>query len=216
MDAATLQARIYSGYEKAARRIGYTFDLYRPTGAGAVITGINKVASLPAAFSLKGDKQFTKAPAYKDVLWEGLLDGSLAQRGDYLFNPAHGTFFVADMPAQLPIVCVRCFHTLSIMRPGSPAVVGIAGYNGTTKAGEAPILVNWPGSVVYAQRGRVTEVGLPMDLPSPYYDVLLPDFADVTLRPSDVVVDELEQRYVVGSAENNELGWRLSAQIAVT
>ena len=57
MDAATLQARIYAGYAKAALRIGYVYDVWRPAGAANPLT--NKVASLNASFNAQ-DWTYTK------------------------------------------------------------------------------------------------------------------------------------------------------------
>lgn len=223
MDAATLQARIYTGYGKAAQRTGYTFDLYRPsapTGSPPTpafpLSPLNKVGSLPASFTPgPAGFNFDKTANYKDTVCTGLFDGTTAKVGDYLNSAAHGTYFIASMQPLLPILCVLCNHTLDIVRPPVNSAVGALGYNGTTAAAETRIMTQWPGRVTYVQRGRASEVGMPMDLPSPFFEILLPAYPGVNIRTGDVVNDDLGLRYIVAAAENSLLGWRLSTQIAV-
>lgn len=224
MDAATLQAKIYSGFGKAAQRTGFSFDLYRPTAPlhspptpNFALSPLNKIGSMPASFTPgSSGHNFEKASGYKDPMWIGLFDGSLTQPGDYLVNADHGTYFIAAMQDQLPILCVNCGHLLDIVRRPVNTAIGALDYNGTTEATEARVMTQWPGSVIFGQRGRVSEVGLPMDLPSPFFTILLPAYPGVILRTGDVVKDDLDQRYIVASAELSALGWRLSAQTAVT
>lgn len=216
MDAATLQARIYSGYAKAAFRTGYVFDVYRPASAVNALAPANKVASLNAVFSVRGDKGFAKTPGYKDQLWDGQFDATNLQVGDYLTNPQHGTYFIAAREDFLPLMCVRCNHVLDVVTAPEPSGVGALPYSGTTAGGETPVMTQFPGSVMYQQRGRASEVGLPMDLPSPFFEILLPAVDGVTLRTSDTIKDDLGQRFTVSASELSILGWRLSCQIAVT
>jgi hypothetical protein len=212
------------GYGKAAQRIGYNFDVYRPSAPmyspptpSYALSPLNKITTLPASFTVGATKfNFEKAPNYKDMVWSGLFDGTAVHAGDYLNNSTHGVYFVAAMPDILPILCVRCNHTVSLVCPPVNTAVGVLGYNGTTAASETSVMTQWPAFIMYMQKGRVTEVGLPMDLPSPYYTVLLPSYAGLLLRSGDIVKDEMAQRYVVSVAELSMFGWRLECQIAVT
>lgn len=216
MDAATLQARIYSGYGKAAQRTGYAFDVYRPSGPANPLGAGNKVATLNAVFMVRGDKGFGKTPGYKDQLWDGQFDATNLQVGDYLTSAQHGTYFIAAMQDLLPVLCVRCNHTLDVVRAPAPSGIGALPYAGTIAAAETPVLTQFPGSVMYQQRGRAREVGLPMDLPSPFFEILLPAPTGVAVLTSDTIRNELSQRFTAAAAENSLLGWRLSCQIAVT
>ena len=224
MDAATLQAKIYSGFGKAAQRTGFSFDLYRPTAPrnspptpNFALSPLNKIGSLPASFTPgSSGHNFEKASGYKDPMWIGLFDGSLTHPGDYLVNADHGTYFVAAMQDMLPILCVNCGHMLDVVRPPVSTAVGTLGYGGMTAENETRVMTQWPGSVVYTQRGRTSEVGLPMDLPSPFFTILLPAYPGIIIRTGDVIKDDAEVRYVASSCELSALGWRLSCQAAVT
>jgi hypothetical protein len=217
MDAATLQTKIYSGYGKAALRIGYSFDIYRAATAANPIATPNKVGAVLAAFNPGPTAQaFAKAGGHKDAVWNGIFDGTTIDVGDYLKRAGHETYFVVAMQDLQPILCVLCNRTLNIVRPQGPAGLGALGYSGTVAATEQVVMTAWPGNVTYTQKGRSTEAGLPMDLPSPFFTILLPAFPGVIIRTGDVANDDLGQRYTITAAELSALGWRIIAELAVT
>lgn len=217
MDAATLQAKVYAGYGKAALRIGYVFDRYRPSSAFNPTAPGNLAESLRASFTAgPAGHNFEKASSYKSQLYLGLFDARNAAPGDYLVSGAWGTFFIASMAPVLPIFCVGCNRVMSAARAPVQTGIGALPYNGETPGNEVAVMTAWPASVLYTQKGRSAEVGLPMDLPSPFFEILMPDYPGVTLRSGDVLTDDLGQRYVVSAAELTELGWRLSTQMAET
>lgn len=215
MDAATLQARIYSGYAKAAKRIGYTTAHYRPSSASNPIAAGNKLTDLFASFNAE-DMGYRKANKYGHPTWFGLFDGSLTQVGDYLTNAQDGTFFIAAQQTALPILLVSCNRTIDVMRPQQQAGVGALGYGGNTAATESPLMTGWPAAVLQGPKGEKNEVGLPGDVKTPWWSILLPSFPGVVLRSGDIVADDLQRRYVIGSAELTDLGWRLSTMQAQT
>lgn len=209
MDAATLQARIYAGYGKAALRIGYNADQYRPVSASAPIG--TKLATFPASFNAE-DMKYGKPNKYGHQTWYGVFDGRLTQVGDYLKNTQNGTFFIAAQQTALPILCIECNAVISILRPQQQAGVGALGYGGDTDANETPLMTSWPASVLQGGKGERSTVGLPGDEKNPQWSVLLPSFAGVTLRSGDIIKDDLSRRMIIISAEKTDLGWRIVAQ----
>jgi hypothetical protein len=218
MDAATLQTRINAGYGKAALRIGYQFAIYRPTAPSAVLVPANVVGDqVYAAFTAKSSNfSFVKSGGYKDALWDGLFDPTTTLVGDYLYNVAHGTFFIIALQEQLPVLCVKCNNTLSLVRPLGSPVIGVGGYSGATPANETPLVTSWPGNLLFDARGRSTGAGLPMDEQNPFFIALLPDLPGVDIRPSDILTDGdmPARRYIVSASELSPFGWRLIVQHA--
>jgi hypothetical protein len=214
MDPAHLQDRIYWGLNAAARAIGIQTDAYRPSGVSEPLDSTNRYLRLRAAFTAP-DGQFARPSGYGDALWHGMFDAAYTQSGDYLVQP-DGTWFVAAQQRLLPVLCVRTNRHVSFRRPAAPANTGVNTYGGVTTATNAPLLTNWPASVLGASGGRRPDGNLPSDSSIPNWTVLLPAFPGVILRPSDLMTDELGQNAVVATAELTELGWRITARQATT
>lgn|SRR5574340_498371 len=215
MDGATLQRKLYAGYAKAAQRIGLPTDLYRPGTATNPLASINKLRTLPASFNAE-DMHYSKPNKYGHPTWWALLDGTLTRVGDYLKNDTDGTYFIAAQQTNLPILVVQCNRTLTVLRPQQQAGVGALGYGGDTDAGESALMTSWPASVLQGTKGEKEGAVLPGDVRSPWWAVLLPAFAGVTLRSGDIIKDDLARRYIVSSAELTDLGWRMTAMQAQT
>ncbi|MEX3933276.1 hypothetical protein AB4Y32_15985 [Paraburkholderia phymatum] len=213
MDAATLNQKLWKGYGKAAKYIGPAYNLYRPTSATNPL-GNGPIATLNASFNAQ-DMTYGKPNIYGKPLWYALVDGTQTQVGDYLIN-AGKTFFIAAMQDTLPILAVECNRTLSIHRPAQQGAVGAVGYGGNTASTETMLMQGWPASVLQGTKGEKNETNLPGDVRTPWWAILLPAIAGVTLRTSDTITDDLSRRYVISSAENTDLGWRITAQQAQT
>jgi hypothetical protein len=80
----------------------------------------------------------------------------------------------------------------------------------------APLLTNWPASVLGASGGGRPDTALPSDSSVPYWTVLLPAMPGVILHPSDLMTDDLGRAAVVAGAELTDLGWRLTVKQAIT
>ena len=208
MDGATLQARIYSGYAKAALRIGQNADQYRAATAANPTAIGNKQRTIPASFNAE-DMGYGKPNKYGHPTWYGLFDGSLTRVGDYLIG-AFGTFFIAAQQQALPILCVECNAVVDIHRPQDQTAVGAIGYGGNTDASETALMTQWPASILQGGKG-IKDGALPGDVKSPEWQVLLPAFAGVTLRFGDIIIDNMARRLVIGSAELTDAGWRMTA-----
>lgn len=214
MDAATLQTKIYSGYGKAASRIGYITDVYRATTSDSPTATGNKIASIYASFNAE-DMTYKNPNKYGHPTWFGVFDGTLAKVGDILTNPQDGTFFIAAMQQALPILLVQTNRTVSVLRPMQQTGIGAAGYNGDTVATETALMTGWPASVLMGTKGEKSMVNLPGDTRSPWWSILMPAVAGVQIRTSDILTDDLNRRYIVSTAELTDLGWRMTAEQVV-
>lgn len=219
MDSARLQGILGRGYAIAARQIGQTYDVYRPSGAVDPISDPNKLDPMTAAFTPHsgGGFQFDKPSDYSNPLFHGLFDTRITQVGDYFVNSAVGTYFIASMDPTFPTLCVQCSRTVSISRPHGATEVGLNSYGGNVVATEVPVMTNWPASLLETGKGRQKQTGdLPGDVGSGGWTLLLPLVPGILLRDSDIMVDDLDRRYVLGTCELQSYGWRCKAMQMVT
>lgn len=215
MDAQALQDRLSRGMGLAARRIGQVHDLHRPDGAVRPVRADTRVLRLHAAFSAE-EPRFARPQGYGRALWWATLDGAAVRPGDYLRGPS-GTFFVAAAQPLLPVLAVRTNRTLSASRPAAPLATGVNDYGGLVAATATTLLTGWPASVLAAGGGGPGP--LPGDARQAWWTVLLPPLpraAGVVLRASDLLGDDEGRSFVIASAEESELGWRLVAKQAAT
>ena len=213
MDSATLQQRLYKGYAKAAQYIGPSFQLFRPSSATNPFQ-YGPLGTLNASFNAM-DMTYGKPNVYGKPLWYALVDGTQTLVGDYLTN-ADKTYFIAAMQQTLPILAVECNRTINVYRAGQQATVGALPYGGNTAVAETLLMQGWPASVLQGTKGENGGVGLPGDVRLPWWAILMPAFPGVTLRAYDILTDELNNRYIISSAELTDLGWRFTALQAQT
>ncbi len=202
MDARALQDRISKGMGVAARRAGCLFGLYRPAGVVQPVSPGNRIMDLPAVFVPNGRRH---AAAYGQSLWTGTFDNSYTQPGDYLTN-ASETYFVASQLPGLDVQCVLTNRIVSMVRP-MPAMQG--GYSGFFSTPGDVVITAWPACLLEnggdAGGGRVGETRFGG------WTLLLPPLP-APPQTGDVVSDDLGGAYVVGSAEQSVLGWRLAVR----
>ncbi len=218
MDGATLQAKIYAGYAKAAQRIGLPYDVFRPTSTDDPLSGVNWVANVNAAFTIHSASQFAfdKPSDHKNSLYHCLADGSQLQIGDFLTNEAaDGTFFIASMDAAVPIFAIECNNVLSAWNPGPSLSIGANGYSGTNPGNETAILTAWPASVLLGSRAT-RDQQLPEDAGFGSWRIMMSAYPGVVIRPGTILTDDQNRRMVVQVAELQDLGWRIDATQAVT
>ena len=209
MNGTQIQAKIYGGYGKAANIVGTPYAQYRPNSASGAL--LNQIATINAAFDAKPDFSFSKANLYPTPIWYALLNGALAQPGDY-FTGVGGTFFIAGMQPLLPIIAIGCNRTLTIYRPQQNSGAGLRPYGGETVANQVTLATAFPASVLQGSKGEKSMVNLPGDVRSPWWQVLLPNLPGaILLRNDDIITDDLSKRYKISSAEQSELGWRITA-----
>lgn len=214
MDAATLSNRIYKGYGKAATRIGYMTDVYRPYNQFNPLALGNKITSINASFNAES-MAYNRPNKYAHPTWFGVFDGTQTKVGDYLTNAQDGTFYVAAMQQALPILLVQTNRTINVLRPQQQTGVGAVSYNGDTVATETAIMTGWPASVLIGTKGEKSQVSLPGDTRSPWWAILMPAIAGVAIRHGDILTDDLNRRYVCASVELTDLGYRMTAEQSV-
>lgn len=215
MDAATLAARIDAGYGKAAKVLGRTVTIYRPSGSGAPIVAGNIIGTQFAAFDTVPQFTFVNPQKFGVVNYYALINGSSLAVGDYLVGSA-GTYFVATLDDISPPLVIRCNHNLTIKRPGDPAT-GSSYYGGDQVTAETAIITSWPAAITQGTKGERNPVGLPGDVRQPWSQILLPASVPVQLRYADVALDDQAQpvRYILSGVEQTALGWRIQATMAV-
>jgi hypothetical protein len=210
MDGTKLQAKIYIGYGKAAKRIGFDYQQFRATSANDPLS-TTALQTLPVSFTTK----FTySAPnKYGEATWLGLFDGRQFAVGDFLVG-RQGTFFIAAMQDTLPIYCVQTNRTVDVLRVGQDGGVGLGGWSGGVRADEVPIMQGWPASILQGTKGETNEAKLPQDVKTPWWLILLPAYPGIVLRTSDIIRDDLDRKYMISSAELTDMGWRITAMQA--
>ena len=213
MDAARIQAKIYAGRGKAALRIGFSCDVYRPLTAAAPLG--NKVGTLKAAFNA-GDSTYKAPNLPGDAIWYGDFDARTTQPGDYLVRSTdQSTYFIGTQQPLLPIVCVECNRTLKVSRQQDLTAVGAVGYGGVQSANAVDIIGSnaamWPASILLGGQRDMTTVKLPGDVKSAGWRILLPSSIPVVIEAGDIATDDLGRRYAVVACEATDFGYRINA-----
>lgn len=211
MDGLRLQDKIYIGYGKAAKRIGFDYQQFRATSAYSPLPS-TALQTLPASFTTK----FTySAPnKYGEGTWLGLFDARQFAVGDFLVG-RQGTFFIAAMQDTLPILCVQTNRVIDVLRVSQDAPVGLGSWAGDRKgSNEEMLMQGWPASVLQGSKGETNPTNLPGDVKTPWWLILLPAWPGVVFRTSDLIRDELGRKYVISSAELTDMGWRITAMQA--
>ncbi|MFC4526412.1 hypothetical protein ISN76_12930 [Dyella halodurans] len=213
MDGNTLQAKIYGGYAKAATRIGLSFAQYRPTSATNPLA--TSLGSLLASFNAQ-DWTYKKPQGYGKAVWYCVADGTQLAVGDYLVG-APGTFFIASMQPALPIQAVLCNRTVTLYRPQQEASTGIGAYGGNTAQNQTVLAQGFPASVLQGSKSESSVARLPGDPRQGWWNMLLPPLpGGVLINYADVVTDDIGKRYLVSSAEQTSMGWRMAVTEAET
>lgn len=214
MRQARLQDRISWASNICARAAGDWADAYRACGTSDPLEPANRFLRLPALFTgVQGN--FTRPQGYGDTLAHGIFDYAYTKPGDYLVQ-GDATWFIAAQLPLLPALCVRTNRVVSFTRAAAPASTGVNGYGGVTASNLAPLLTEWPASVIGFSGGGQPAANLPSDSSVPYWTVLLPAFRGVVLLPADLMRDDLGRAAIVSAAELTALGWRLTVKQAIT
>lgn len=203
----TQNERYYKQLSLIARRTGTMHAFSRPADP------LNPYGAAPYQSQMaifNQDYRFSKPNKYGVAQWYGMFDGLQCQPGD-LINGDAGSFFIAAMQNCLPILCVQCNRTVSVLRAQQGNQSGLAGWGGDSGDVETTLMAGWPASILQGTKGEKNDVGLPMDVRTPWFAILLPAYSGIILRTSDIVTDEIGGRYVISSAELTDLGWRLTA-----
>lgn len=204
MDGQKLQALAAKGMALAGRLLGAPYVVYRPKGVGKPTWAQNRLIVLNAAFASEGSGA-PQAPDYGQPLWRGQFNASYTRAGDYLVGQGV-TFFIARQWPGLPVQCVLTNRVVTIVRP-TPAAQG--NYSGLFASPGETVILEWPVSLL--ESGGHSTGLKPGETRLGSWDLLLP-VLPVVPQVADVVTDDLGGTYVVGSAEQSTLGWRLQVR----
>ncbi|CCD30303.1 Putative phage protein [Candidatus Glomeribacter gigasporarum BEG34] len=206
MDALTLQQKIYSGYAKAAQRLGLETQVFRPTQADDPFT--HPVLTLKACFN--ASRTTGAAPRLGQSTWQGRFDGRQTQAGDYLWREDGAIWFIAAQALHADIACIHCDARVRIQRAQKTQTKGAVGYEGVSETPQTVLGAKaaWPASLLFGGRGQQGA-----NLPTSEIDAgdiaLLPVSVPIIIQPADGLIDDLGRHYRVRAAEKTEMGWRL-------
>lgn len=206
MDAATLQDRIYSGYGKAALRIGTSYEIFRSSTAIDPLSSGNSQG--PILVGVDQNYKYVSPAKYGDETWQILADGRSLMTFDYLVGTA--TYFICSMQDLLPILVNQCNRMLTISRPFEENGGGYTGYSGYLPSTSTVLMQNCPATVLENSKGDPNSAKLPTSSKTPYFRIYIPFFG-VDLKIGDIVQNELGERFVITSNEKTDMGWRLIA-----
>jgi hypothetical protein len=210
---ATIQARVFYGYKKAAQYLGAPFQQFRATSTTNPLTG-PALSTLNAAFDQDPKFSFKAPSGYAKAIYFGLFDGTSVQVGDYLVNAAQGTYFVAGYEPIKPMLCVQSNVVASFFRPAADTLPGYTPvYGGRTEASQTSLMTGWPISCLQGTKGEnnATSGRLPGDVRTPWWIILMPTYPGVLLRSSDRMEDNLGRAFTISSVEVTDLGYRMTA-----
>lgn len=203
--------RLARGLGRAALVLGHPHDLHRPTGPHEPLDPVTRILRLHAAFTPEsGDIATPGKP-----LRLGIFDTVYTLPGDILQGPA-GTLFLIGQDLLAQPLLVLANRTVSLLRPARPTGVGVNPYGGQLRAETAPLMTNWPASILAA--GHSGQGSLPADTRTAAWMVLLPPLppGSPVLRATDLLTDDQGRTLTLSSAEQTAHGWRLQAVLTTT
>jgi hypothetical protein len=201
MDGGKLQVLVAKGLSVAGRVLGAPYVVYRPEGASQPTSQRHRLIVLNAAFSAPGNGA-PKAPSYGQPLWQGYFDARYTQAGDYLVGES-GIFFIAQQWLGLTPQCVLTNRHVTIVRPTAAAQGNYSGF--FASPGER-VIIGWPASLL--ESGEHAGSAKPAETRLGNWQILLP-ILPAAPHVADVITDDLGATYVIGTAEESSLGWRL-------
>jgi hypothetical protein len=202
--ANRIAERVRWGYNIAARTLGEPAIAFRPIDPFHPLTPAGRYLRLAAAFtSLDGG--YSRPNVYGSALWVGIYDSSQTWVGDYL-TQGQAIWFIASQDDMMPNLCVRTNRIVSLKRAITPGPTGVPIQSPVTIASD------WPVSMLGVSLSGRADAGLPTDLSSPYWTILMPNIPACVLQASDTVTDDLGRTGTVLATELSALGWRLTVK----
>lgn len=216
MDALTINARINRGDGIAARFLGTTTTIYRPSTPANPIAPENIAGTMLASFNTSAKFDAVKPSLYPSPIYYGLFDRTTTLPGDYLAN-GETIYFIASQDLNQSTMCVECNATVSFFRPDADggSNFGALPPGAQTPATDSPMMSGWPASVLIKTRGEAGQALLPGDPKLALFETLLPEWPGCVLRTSDLMTDDDGRRFVLSAVEYSELGIRAYSQLSV-
>lgn len=199
----------------SAQVLGTGYAQYRASGPSDPTDSGKLVATIPAWITSDAKGMGGRPFSHAKPVCYGMVDPNVVNVGDYLIGN-FGTFFVISKDGVMPTQLVRCNKTVTLSRP-QPGTPDPEYYGGMIESDYAPILTNWPASVLQGTKGEAGEVKLPGDVRLAWAAVLLPPTGGVEILPGDRITtnEATPMRYTVSGRELTALGWRISAATAL-
>jgi hypothetical protein len=120
-------------------------------------------------------------------------------------------YFVMALQFDMPPQVVKCNNVLSIIRPSQNTGGGYQGYAAYTPETSETVMTAMPASVLRMGGGDLSPIDLPTDAREPKWLILMPNLGNVIVRIGDIIIDNINENYVVTENELTELGWRIGA-----
>lgn len=212
MDGARLRSKVNAGLGKAAKRLGFPYEVYRCRATAFVTDDATRIASaVPAMFTrqLPRGFVFTSPPDAYELYWHGLFDPTGMQVGDYMVGEQGGFYVMGLTPTMQPL----CMLTTNVITayaaaPASTgAACGVGAYSAITQDNRAVALSGWPCVLSLTSGGRGGR-GLPLSGGEDQFDCFLPDVEMLHLTKGMIVSDNVGVRYVVEATDTSPFGWR--------
>lgn len=219
MDQAGIVNKIYYGYSQAAKRLGAEMTIYRSSSAINPISPDNIPSHSTILATFPPTMDYLKYQNYGNAIYFGIFDARVTYTADYLYDPVlDTTYFIGSQDALVPILCVQCNASISIVRPHSSTAKGYIGYSGRTSTTDIPLYQAAPASVLLkTTKGVNNSVRLPTDTRQPLYTCLVPMLGDVEVKTGDIAevtwaLGETAVNMVVWQVELTKLGYRLQLE----
>jgi hypothetical protein len=204
--SSVIQPIVDFGYGLAATFLGQIYNHYRPQSTGPVLVNFNMIEQIPFMFDATPNFSQTRPHLYaSDQTYYGAFDSTNTKIGDYFTNGGSYVFYVANWEPLRPPAMMLCNRVVTIQRPSGNGSVS-NGYGGNT----APVtlLTGWPASIIKGGISNKPETGTPESINDHGMICYIPYY--VPIATYDIVIDDLNRRYIIGENEQTELGYRLS------
>lgn len=209
-----VNARVRKGYGKAGKKLGHTYEVYRPTELDEPIQSANYLDTKEVAFSL--DQKFSKAPdqdkMYVYYCWidARLEENHELQRGDILYRSETGdTWIVATVDPIEPVMAFKAKDTVSVYSVVSSNTGSRFSRDDKEEATDVPCYID-------VKNPSGSNLGF---VPGPTYGRDSYSFASIYLWDPDKeiqrgwnIVDQLGNRWEVQLVEETPIGTRLEVQ----
>ncbi|MDE2024858.1 MAG: hypothetical protein KGJ07_00015 [Patescibacteria group bacterium] len=124
-------------------------------------------------------------------------------------------YFVAANEFLLPPLGVNCNRTIQVIRANQNVGAGYQGYAEYLTETSTVLISGMPASILEMGSGGEPPTKLPTEEKTPRWIILIPDLGGVIIRVDDIIIDDLNQEYVITDNEKTFLGWRLLADQVV-
>jgi hypothetical protein len=210
MSGSKIQARLLKGYGKAAKKIGFSYDVYRSATLIDPLAASNQIATVMASFTTGSTYGAFNRPSAP--YWTTYVDATDLQKGDWLTN-GELTYYIADIQQLLPIPSVGCTTQISIVRPGYEVHTG-GGY-GTKDvviASNLPVFMTNKKDKSTSPDWFTSNTDSASAMPEWSFNINARTEGDV--RAHDIIIDKMGTRYEITSLAFSSFGYIATARIS--